>query len=98
MLGYNLQPELLADYLHRLAPERFDPARARLFVQRPHPINLRDSRIQRLLTWFLAFLNNLGKPDVQSALPPALIAGSYEPLIYRATALMLCPELIQTSS
>jgi len=96
MLGYNLQPELLADYLHRLAPERFDPARARLFVQRPHPINLRDSRIQRLLTWFLAFLNNLGKPAVQNAIPPALIASSYEPLIYRATALMLCPELIQT--
>lgn len=96
MLGYNLQPELLANHLHRLAPKRFDPVRARLFVQRPHPINLKDGRIQRLLTWFLAFLNNLGQPDIQNALPPALIAGSYEPLIYRATALMLCPELIQS--
>lgn len=98
MLGYNLQPELLADCLHRLAPERFDPVRARLFLQRPHPINLKDGRIQRLLTWFLAFLNNLGKPDVQNAMPATLIAGSYEPLIYRLTALMLCPELIQTSA
>lgn len=95
MLGYNLQPELLADHLHRLAPERFNAVRAHLFVQRPHPINLRDGRIQRLLTWFLAFLNNLGKPAVQNTVPPTLIAGSYEPLIYRATALMLCPELIQ---
>lgn len=95
MLGYNLQPELLADHLHRLAPERFNAVRAHLFVQRPHPINLRDGRIQRLLAWFLAFLNNLGKPAVQNTVPPTLIAGSYEPLIYRATALMLCPELIQ---
>jgi hypothetical protein len=98
MLGYNLQPELLANHLHRLAPERFNPVRARLFVQRPHPINLRDGRIKRLLTWFLAFLNKLGQPDVQNGLPPGLIASSYEPLIYRATALMLCPELIQSSA
>lgn len=98
MLGYNLQPELLAACLHRLAPERFDPLQARLFVERPHPINLRDSRIRKIVTWLLAFLNNLGNPGSESGSHHSgLMACSYEQMIYRATALMLCPELIATT-
>ncbi|MBM5801047.1 MAG: hypothetical protein FJ077_09495 [Cyanobacteria bacterium K_DeepCast_35m_m2_023] len=94
MLGFNLDPTTLAVHLSSLAPRIFNARKARLFVQRPHCINLQDPRIDQVLRWLYRLFDQLAEqspPNHNQCRP--LIAG-YEQLLYRATATLLCPDLI----
>lgn len=94
MLGFNLDPTTLAFHLSNLAPKVFNERKARLFVQQPHAINLQDPRIGQVLRCLYGLFDQLGEqsPPNHSHYRP-LIAG-YEQLLYRATAALLCPDLV----
>lgn len=94
MLGYNLEPSTLAKFLETLAPHRFSARKARLFVERPHIIKLDDPRVKSTTTWLFSFIKLMANRDLMNPISNSLLIPSYEQMLYRATALMLCPDLM----
>jgi hypothetical protein len=93
ILGYNVEPNYLAMLLEQMAPERFSERTARLFVQQPHRIRLRDPRVKTVTDWLLSFLQTMGGRQTSQVITSSLLLSSYEQMVYRATAMLLCPEL-----
>jgi hypothetical protein len=94
-LGYNLDPTCLAGMLVQAAPQHFNPAKARAFVQRPHRIDLCDARVVQIVDWLKHFLRQLDRPSFSQLMPQRSLLHGYEQLLYRATICMLCPDLIR---
>lgn len=93
MLGYNVDPIDLAIHLAHLAPGRFSERTARLFVQQPHAIQLNDPRVNSVISWLHSFLRAMGSGHSAEPIDNTLLISSYEQMLYRATAMLLCPEL-----
>lgn len=94
MLGFNVDPTTLAVHLEQMAPERFPLQRARQFVQQPHIINLADPRVSEVVSWLLSFLKTMGGKPSETIDSQAQLIHSYEQMLYRATCILLCPELM----
>jgi hypothetical protein len=97
-LGFNLDPVTLEQHLMALAPELFQCQQARDFIQQPHPINLLDKRVHDIYRFLLNFLQGLTESPLTGYQVPETLIQSYEHVLYRATILMILPELILISN
>ena len=92
-LGLNLDPARLEDHLIRMAPDRFSPVKARTFLQRPHPINLQDPRVKQIVEFLQRYLQKMQLITGNKLTLPSPLVQGYEDVLYRATLLMILPEL-----
>jgi hypothetical protein len=93
-LGFNLDPVTLEQRLIELAPELFQAQQARDVIQRPRSINLLDARVHKIYRFLLNFLQGLTTSPFAGYQVPEPLVQSYEQVLYRATLLMILPELI----
>lgn len=96
-LGFNLDPARLSALLVDLTQGAFTLEQARLALQRPHSIDLGDPRVRELWQWLRSMLRMLESSSQSLADPQAPLALAFEELLYRASLLMLRPELIHTA-
>ena len=96
-LGFNLDPQRLAALLVQMSAGTMTPEHARLELQRPHPIQLQDPRVAELWQWLQAVLPMLEASAIAGSDPQGGLALAIEELLYRASLLMIRPDLIPTS-
>ena len=94
-LGFNLDPARLTELLVHMSHHTLPPEQARLDLQHPHTIDLQDSRVAELWQWLQSILRMLGASSVILRDPKGALALSIEELIYRASLLMMMPDLIR---
>lgn len=96
-LGYNLDPHRLTDLLVQLSAGSMTEEQARLELQRPHLINLRDPRVGELWQWLQSLLQMVESSPMARAEPQGELALALEELLYRSSLLMIRPDLIELS-
>lgn len=96
-LGFNLDPQRLTALLVQLSAGTLTADQARLELQRPHLIQLQDPRVAELWQWLQAVLQMLESSAIAASDPQGALSLAIEELLYRASLLMIRPELIQSS-
>lgn len=97
-LGFNLDPARLSTLLVTLSDHGISPEQARLDLQRPHSITLTDPRVLEIWTWLQNVLIMLETSTTMLEHPHGPLALALEELVYRASLLMIRPDLIQSAS
>ena len=96
-LGFNLDPDRLSALLVQLSAGTISLERARLELQRPHGIDLRDPRVRELWQWLQSLLTMLESNSRSLADPQGALALAFEELLYRCSLLMIRPDLMPPS-
>ena len=97
-LGFNLDPARLSALLVSLSGNSTSPAQARLDLQRPHCIDLADPRVKEVWEWLQNVLMMMESNHSLLGSPQGSLALAFEELVYRASLVMIKPELIQSAA